>query len=749
MKKLLSYILCACLIMTLFSGTELFSVSAAAYSGSCGDNVTWKYDAETATLTISGTGAIKDYSVSFGSNGQNFITTAPWQSYDRTMKTVVINSGVTAIGSFSFSWCALTSIAIPDSVSSIGKRAFSGCGKLTSITIPDSVTSIGEYAFYECGIKTVHYHGISQQWNCISIGSNNPRLTSASRTYCTFDEWFLGTAPTCTEIGVEYSTCAICGREVTKIVDAVGHSFTNYICDGNATCTADGTKTAKCDRCDATDTVTDIGSKLVHNYINTAGEQYLKTAANCTHGNIYYKSCSGCGGKSSETFENGDPIGHDYVPIVTPPTCTAQGYTTHTCSRCGNSYKDNYTYMSCGENCVFIIMDNTLYIHGNGDTDNYKTQTFVPWYDYAGSITEIIIDEGITKIGNYAFYCLNNLKSIKTKNNNLAFGKYAINSTNADITVFAENGGNIETYCAENGINYIDPTITPELETLTADSVTVKAIDDYEYSMDGANWQRNNTFTGLSPASEYNIYARYASTADIFDKVGAPLNVTTLKLTVFAPAAPDYKNHTDNSVTLEPNALYEFSIDGVNWQKSNVFTGLSKNTIYRFYQRVVETETEYASPASASLIIAIPDKPEILEAGYENILLKKIDGFEYCLDDMVWQESNSFDMLIDNTEYYVYQRLKAVEGEKTYSITSDYTAVITDNSIKLITHIPGDINGDGAVNNKDLTRFFQYLSDWDVEVNEAALDVNGDGNVNNKDLTRLFQYLSDWDVEIF
>lgn len=61
----------------------------------------------------------------------------------------------------------------------------------------------------------------------------------------------------------------------------------------------------------------------------------------------------------------------------------------------------------------------------------------------------------------------------------------------------------------------------------------------------------------------------------------------------------------------------------------------------------------------------------------------------------------------------------------------------------------GDVNADGLLNNKDLTRLFQYLSDWDVQVNEAALDINGDGSINNKDLTRLFQYLSDWDVQIF
>lgn len=68
--------------------------------------------------------------------------------------------------------------------------------------------------------------------------------------------------------------------------------------------------------------------------------------------------------------------------------------------------------------------------------------------------------------------------------------------------------------------------------------------------------------------------------------------------------------------------------------------------------------------------------------------------------------------------------------------------------IKTSNIIPGDVNGDGETNNKDLTRLFHYLSEWEVEVDTDVIDVNGDGEVDNKDFTRLFQYLSGWDVEI-
>ena len=75
--------------------------------------------------------------------------------------------------------------------------------------------------------------------------------------------------PTCEEKGYTTHTCTRCeDTHIDTYVDALGHSFTNYISDENATCTKDGTKTAKCDRCDKTDTVTDEGSMTGHTYVN-------------------------------------------------------------------------------------------------------------------------------------------------------------------------------------------------------------------------------------------------------------------------------------------------------------------------------------------------------------------------------------------------------------------------------------------------------------------------------------------------
>ena len=62
--------------------------------------------------------------------------------------------------------------------------------------------------------------------------------------------------------------------------------------------------------------------------------------------------------------------------------------------------------------------------------------------------------------------------------------------------------------------------------------------------------------------------------------------------------------------------------------------------------------------------------------------------------------------------------------------------------------IPGDVNGDGIVNNKDFGILRQYLNKWDVDIDERAADVNADGSVNNKDMGILRQHLNKWDVTL-
>ena len=120
----------------------------AIASGTCGDNLTWELTAD-SVLTISGTGTMNNSSSS---------SRAPWYDYRSSIKSVVIEEGITSIGNYAFNACSgLASVTIPNSVTSIGNYAFNDCSGLTSVTIPNTVTSIGRSAFYGCtNLKTVY-----------------------------------------------------------------------------------------------------------------------------------------------------------------------------------------------------------------------------------------------------------------------------------------------------------------------------------------------------------------------------------------------------------------------------------------------------------------------------------------------------------------------------------------------------------------------------------------------------------------
>ena len=97
----------------------------------------------------------------------------------KSLASIIIPDSMTSIGVSVFSGCAsLTSVTIPDSIISISSYAFEDCNSLTSITIPYSVTKIAGYAFYGCSkINTTYYTGTQEEWNEITIGSNNGNLS--------------------------------------------------------------------------------------------------------------------------------------------------------------------------------------------------------------------------------------------------------------------------------------------------------------------------------------------------------------------------------------------------------------------------------------------------------------------------------------------------------------------------------------------------------------------------------------------
>ena len=155
-KKIISSLLVAVIILTAaplsgFVGLKLnfywfdFSTKSSAEekelapTGQCGENVYWTFDKDTGLLTISGSGSMNNY----------VNESSPFYS-SSLIKTVVIENGVTRIGSTAFSGCTgLTSLTIPDSVTRIGEYVFSGCTGLKELTMPCSV-KIDRTSFSEC-----------------------------------------------------------------------------------------------------------------------------------------------------------------------------------------------------------------------------------------------------------------------------------------------------------------------------------------------------------------------------------------------------------------------------------------------------------------------------------------------------------------------------------------------------------------------------------------------------------------------
>ena len=331
------------------------------------DNLTWKLDAN-GTLTISGTGAMKDYD--YDSN--------PSPVYNNSdVKKIVIEDGVTSIGNFAFHSCSsLPSITIPDSVTSIGNFAFESCNSLSSITLSNNITSIGDFAFHGCPLTS-----ITLPDSVTSIG------------YAAFHS--------CSNL-----KSITIPDSVTSIESAVFYNCTSL-------------KTISLS-CKSSLKKSDFGdqSDLV-----SASHTLKKTeakAATCSEdGNKEYWTCEYCGkyflsddanpetAKAVEQSECMIPaIQHKNATTrgALEPTETAPGYSgDRYCPDCDKVVEKGYTYWIEGNLTWKLYEDGTLNISGTGAMKNYNNTDNLSPVHMNSSVKKIVIEEGVTSIGNAAF----------------------------------------------------------------------------------------------------------------------------------------------------------------------------------------------------------------------------------------------------------------------------------------------------------------------------------------------------------
>lgn len=408
MKKIFNKVLASMLVAVMFltvvplgeiadiDWSSLFAVKASGLStsGSCGGNVSYLFDSSTGLLTISGTGEMSNYSC----------YSNPLFYNDSSIKSVVIEYGVTSIGDEAFYGCCnLTSIKIPDSITNVGSEAFRDCCNLTTVNIND-IAKWCSISFFDIYSNPTHYsHGLYINGKVVTDLVIPDGVTSIKG-------------------GVFYNCSSLTSITIPDSVTSIGSSAF-YNCTGLT-------------RVTIPDSVVSIGSLAFYNcnsltniVISNSEIGVHYTAFNNCYAlqNIYY----------SGTQEQWNQINDSNVfPYGTI----------------------HYSFVSsgkCGENVFWSVDVSTsiLTISGTGEMDDYgyrqdtNSWKYTPWRYY--DITGVIISDGVTHIGDGAFQ-YTGIKKITIPDSVLSIGSSAFDSSNL-TSIFIPNNVKSIGWCAFSG----------------------------------------------------------------------------------------------------------------------------------------------------------------------------------------------------------------------------------------------------------------------------------------------------------
>lgn len=448
MKKLL--IITVCLLGFL-------TQKAFGDSGVCGDDATWTF--ENGVLTITGTGAMYD--------------SQSWSSYSSIIR-VIVGEGITSISNSAFSTCSgIDSVSIPNSLNRIGNSAFANCSQLRSIFLPDSVTAIGDGAFSGCtGLKTVTSLNLVPPAMGTSVFSGVNLSGATLSTYKTkCSESLYDSVPEWKDFGIRFYT------DITVNATRIALDTTTLSLNHGDTVRL----TATIEPIDATCRGITWGSN--NSRIATVDQSGLVTAVGGGQAIISVRAddggfdarCTVTVVKSSNANLDTLVVSRgiltpDFHPdstaytvkldtLISPVEITAianhQGATVEGNGKCQVSLGENdleikviaeddtteklYTVKvtlpyggKCGDDSItWNLKDSVLTVGGTGKMYDYTGEVNVPWYPWKNSIKQVVVEEGITRIGDSVFSSCYYLDAVSLPPTLTAIGEYAFDSCSA------------------------------------------------------------------------------------------------------------------------------------------------------------------------------------------------------------------------------------------------------------------------------------------------------------------------------